>query len=220
MDLKNGNLLKRILIYILGFFLFAFGVIFSVKSNLGVSPVNSLPYTISLITGYDQGLLTTLIYCFYIVLQAVLLRRKFSPVRILQVIPAFLFGYLVSLAGRILAFVPTSENYIVRLLYLLFSMVQAAFGVLCYLTAQLVLQPPEGLTESLATISGTEFHKMKIVVDCTIVAISIALNLVYFHRLTSVREGTVIAAVGMGSILGIVMKHLQTPLKRFLEYSE
>ena len=47
---------RRVVIYLLGLFILALGVSFSVKSRLGVSPVNSIPYTVSMLTGIEQGL--------------------------------------------------------------------------------------------------------------------------------------------------------------------
>ena len=49
------KMLMRILLYCVGLLFMAFGVAFSVNSNLGVSPVNSLPYVISLILKVDLG---------------------------------------------------------------------------------------------------------------------------------------------------------------------
>ena len=37
----------RVLVYILGLFCLAVGVALSVNANLGISPVNSLPYVVS-----------------------------------------------------------------------------------------------------------------------------------------------------------------------------
>ena len=48
-------MVKKALIYVTGLLFMAFGVAFSVNSSLGVSPVNSLPYVISRITGLDLG---------------------------------------------------------------------------------------------------------------------------------------------------------------------
>ena len=53
------------LIYATGLLFMAFGVAFSVNSNLGVSPVNSLPYVISqIITGLDLGNCVIRVFCF------------------------------------------------------------------------------------------------------------------------------------------------------------
>ena len=46
---------KRVILYAVGLLFMAFGVAFSVNSNLGVSPVNSLPYVISKIIHMDLG---------------------------------------------------------------------------------------------------------------------------------------------------------------------
>lgn len=45
----------RIILYIIGLFFMAMGVAFAVNSNLGVSPVTSLPYVISLIVNMELG---------------------------------------------------------------------------------------------------------------------------------------------------------------------
>ena len=66
---------KRIVIYLAGLFFVALGVAFSVNSNLGVSPVNSLPYVVSRILGKDLGTCVTVIFIGYILIQILLLRR-------------------------------------------------------------------------------------------------------------------------------------------------
>ena len=47
---KNNNLKVRIPMYFVGLFLMTIGIAISVKSNLGVSPVSSIPYTCLLYT--------------------------------------------------------------------------------------------------------------------------------------------------------------------------
>ena len=63
---------KRIVIYLAGLFFVALGVAFSVNSNLGVSPVNSLPYVVSRILGKDLGTCVTVIFIGYILIQILL----------------------------------------------------------------------------------------------------------------------------------------------------
>ena len=75
MDFKR--IIYRILFYILGLFILAFGVSFSVNSNLGVSPVNSLPYEVSLITNIKLGTCVTAVFCCYILMQIVIKRKEF-----------------------------------------------------------------------------------------------------------------------------------------------
>ncbi|MDR5177909.1 hypothetical protein RHO54_25730, partial [Salmonella enterica subsp. enterica serovar Typhimurium] len=69
MSKVNLKFIKRILIYGTGLMCLAFGVAFSVNSGLGVSPVNSLPYIVSLITGTELGNCVTIIFSLYILIQ-------------------------------------------------------------------------------------------------------------------------------------------------------
>ena len=68
-------MVKKALIYVTGLLFMAFGVAFSVNSSLGVSPVNSLPYVISRITGLDLGNCVIGIFAFYILVQILLLTK-------------------------------------------------------------------------------------------------------------------------------------------------
>ena len=77
-------MVKKALIYVTGLLFMAFGVAFSVNSSLGVSPVNSLPYVISRITGLDLGNCVIGIFAFYILVQILLLRKKFRPIDLTQ----------------------------------------------------------------------------------------------------------------------------------------
>ena len=52
----------RIILYIIGLFFMAMGVAFAVNSNLGVSPVTSLPYVISLIVNMELGTWVIAVY--------------------------------------------------------------------------------------------------------------------------------------------------------------
>ena len=42
--------------------------------------------------------------------------------------------------------------------------------------------------------------------DVTVTVIAIVLSLIFFHGLNGIREGTVLAALGVGKVLGVVMK--------------
>ncbi|NMA25513.1 MAG: hypothetical protein GX936_07595, partial [Clostridiales bacterium] len=64
--------IKKTIIYALGLFTLAFGIALSVKSNLGVSPVSSVPLVLSKISGLSLGTVTASVYIFNMVLQAVI----------------------------------------------------------------------------------------------------------------------------------------------------
>ena len=52
---KNNNLKVRIPMYFVGLFLMTIGIAISVKSNLGVSPVSSIPYTNNFVSHHSRS---------------------------------------------------------------------------------------------------------------------------------------------------------------------
>ncbi|WP_432409429.1 YczE/YyaS/YitT family protein [Wukongibacter sp. M2B1] len=213
---KVESFVKRFIIYCLGLFLMALGVSFSVKSNLGVSPVSSLPYVTSLIINRDLGLVTTCVFTLYVFLQVCILRREFKIKSLLQILCASMFGMFVTVTNIICAFdAPT--DYSIRLLLLLISIVLVAVGLLLYLTGNIIPQPAEGLIMTIASKRNLEIPKVKMIFDCTIVSISILMSFIFLGNLEGVREGTIIAAFGIGKVLGIVSEKYKDALVKFCE---
>jgi len=203
----------RILVYCLGLLLLAFGVAISVNSNLGVSPVNSLPYVISKILGVQLGTCVTVVFCSYIALQVLILRREFQPVNLLQILFSTLFGYFVDFAKFLIGDFAL-PGYVGKLVMLAVSIALIALGILLYMEAQLVPMPMEGLTACVAKKLGKPFPSMKTVIDCVVVLTGIVLCFVFLGRLDGIREGTVITAVVTGKIMGLLRRPLSPVLRK------
>ena len=75
---KNDNIKIRLVVYLIGLFIMTLGISMSVKSILGVSPVSSIPYTITCITGLEMGKATILFHIVLVALQFVILRGAFQ----------------------------------------------------------------------------------------------------------------------------------------------
>ena len=76
----------RLVVYFVGLFIMTLGVSMSVKSNLGVSPVSSIPYTITCIFGLEMGKATIVFHIFLVILQIIILRKEFKLKNLLQVL--------------------------------------------------------------------------------------------------------------------------------------
>ena len=203
----------RVLIYCLGLLSLAFGVAFSVNSNLGVSPVNSLPYVISRIVKVQMGTCVTAVFCFYILLQILILGRKFNPVNLLQIVFSTIFGYFVDFAKMVLGDF-TIPTYFGQLTMLAISIPLIAVGIVLYMDAQLVPMPMEGLSSCLADKFGVSFPNMKTIVDCLVVGIGLVLCFVFLGKLDGLREGTIITAVVTGKVIALIKKPLSPILKK------
>lgn len=202
--------IRRVVIYILGLFFLAFGVAFSVNSNLGVSPVNSLPYVVSLITETDMGSCVVLIFGSYILVQILLLRRNFQWINLTQMVFSTLFGYFVDFAKWVVGdfALPT---YFGQLAMLAISIIMVAAGVCLYMDMKLVNMPMEGMTHAIreTLLPGLAFHDVKVIMDCVVVGIGVVLSLAFLGRLDGIREGTVICALLVGKLMKPIKKILQ-----------
>ena len=214
---------KRLLVYLAGLFCMALGVVFSVKSALGVSPVTCLANVVYQITltlpggGIDLGICTTAVYCLYILAELLILRRQFKPVMLLQIVASFLFGGLVSVATSVMAFLPAPEGYPMRLVFLLISIPLVALGVMLYLAPNILPTPGEGMSLAISKKTGLSVANCKMIFDCTMVVVSAIVSLAYFHGLVGVREGTVLSALLVGFVMKRMMRVCQAPLLRFVE---
>ena len=63
---------KRYLFFFTGLFAMSFGVAFSIKADLGTSPISSVPYVLSLIMPITVGKITIAMHCVFILLQVLI----------------------------------------------------------------------------------------------------------------------------------------------------
>ena len=199
-----ARLAARLGIYTLGLLILAFGIALAVNCELGVSPVSSLPYVVSLIFNVSLGTCTTIVYATYVLLQMVLL-RKFQPALLLQLVFSTIFGWFVDGAKYVLGdfCLPT---YFGQLAMLAASIVLIGFSLVLYIDVKLAPMPAEGLVGCLADKLGRPFSQMKTAFDCTSVLVAAVLSLVFLGGLVGIREGTALTALLGGKMMGALRK--------------
>ncbi len=204
--IREENYAIRFLVYIVGLFIMTLGISLSVKSNLGVSPVSSIPYTITCITGLEMGKATILFHIVLVVMQILILRKAFQMKNLLQVVVGVIFGYFTTFSNYLFSFLPTPEHMTVQLLMMLGSTVLIAVGIFFYLPADIVPLAGEGAMKAVSDTTHIAFNKVKVGFDISMVVISLISCLVALGTLGSVGVGTIIAAVLVGSVLGVITK--------------
>ena len=213
--MKWSKWIARVIIYMIGLLILAFGVAFSVNSNLGVSPVNSLPYVISLIVEKKLGTCVTVVFISYILLQILILRKDFQWFNLAQILCSTLFGKFVDFAKMVVGdfAIPT---YAGRLTMLAISIVLIAIGISMYMGVKLINMPMEGLTAAIASkLSNAKFHNVKVAVDCVAVGTGIILSFVFLGGLFGIREGTIISAMAIGKVIPYVNKVTLPMIQKF-----
>ena len=209
----------RILLYALGLLFLAFSVAFAINSDLGISPVNSLPYAISLASGAKLSTCVISVFGFYILLQVVLLRKNFKWYNIFQLAFSTLFGYFTDFAKWVLGdfCFPT---YAGRLGMLFISILLISIGISIYVDTKLIPMPSEGLTMAFSDTFHIKFHNMKIIQDCVTVALAVLLSFLFLHKLAGVREGTIISALLVGKVIALMQKWIRPIVERICFPSE
>lgn len=195
----------RLINYFVGLFIMTVGITFSIKSNLGVSPVSTIPYTMTVVWGIEIGMATIIFHCSLVVLQILLLRKSFQYKQLLQVPVGIVFGYFTSFSVYLLSFIPSSSNIIISLIYIAISIVAIAFGIFLYLPPKLIPLAGEGAMAAISIVSGMPFEKVKICFDTSMVVISLIICLAMIRSLGSVGIGTIISAFLVGSTLKLII---------------
>jgi uncharacterized membrane protein YczE len=207
---------RKIFIYGLGLFILALGIAFSVKSDLGVSPVSSVPFVVARITGLSLGTTTALIYILNMAVQAAVQRRRYKLINLFQFAISFLFGYFTDTALWLTSFLPTG-SYVARFVYMLFGIALIAFGVMFYLTASLIALPTDGTVQAIASTGKLRLYKVKIGYDCVSAALAIALSLAVLHDFQGIGIGTIAASFGVGKMLGVFSRLFKKRLLCFID---
>ena len=178
------------------------------KSDLGITPVNAIAFVLSRILSADHGLMTAIVYSGYVLLQPLILGREFRIFSFLQIPLVMVFGFFVSVCNRFLSF-PVPQAYGVRLLFSVGGVLVIGLGLLLYLRADLVPQPSEGLILAIQKkLPRWKLHNIKIGFDCSLIVIAAVLSFIASGRFIGLREGSLIAMIGVGKVMGFLSGHL------------
>ncbi len=196
---SRADLLRRWIILCVGLILMAVGVAFSIKAALGTSPISSVPFVTSVISGLSVGETTIIMNAIFVLIQIGILRRKFEWFQLLQLPASVLFGVMIDVVGDAIAGISYS-NYFQQWLLCIVGILLLAFGVSLEVEAGLITNAGEGIVLAICKVTPMKFGNMKVVFDVTLVCISVILSFLFLGELNGVREGTIAAALLVGQI--------------------
>lgn len=205
MDKKKGNAGIRLFFYFAGLLIMTLGVAISIKAGLGVTPISSVPYTITVVFGMDLGLATAIFSIVAALLEIPILRKKYKIISLFQIPTSLLFGIFMTSCVKAVRFVPDPTSIIVKFILMLISTFVVAMGVFLYLTAEFIPLPTEGFLLSITEMTKIKFATLKVIGDVTMVTISLVTCLIAIHALGSVGIGTIVSAF----LVGIEVKFLE-----------
>lgn len=194
---------------LVGFAIMAFGVAFSIKSNLGTSPISSVPYVASNITGLSVGTATIIMHCIMISLQILILRKHYRPFQLTQLLVALVFGAFTDAAVFCIQGL-VAANYAQQWLFCLVGILLVGIGVSLEVTANFVVVAGEGLVLAICEAFRLKFGNTKVAFDVTLVAIAAVASFAFLGEIVGVREGTLAAALLVGQVAKFCRARLAT----------
>ncbi|WP_297624971.1 DUF6198 family protein [uncultured Rikenella sp.] len=205
---KIISFLWQHLLLLLSLNLMTLGVVLCIKSSLGSSVISSLPFVFSLagatsqvpawtIGGYTIAMNFVLVFC-----QILILRRKFDPMQLFQLVIGFVFGWLIDLNMWLtsgLACTTLPAQLLAQFVGCTIMGIGIAFEVRC----GSVTMPGEGISIAVSQVVGRPFAKVKILIDTVLVLLAIAGCYLFFgHWLWNVIGlGTLFAMVYVGLVV-------------------
>ncbi len=194
----------RMLMYLAGVAVLALGMSLQTASGLGVAALTCFATTLSMLTGKTLGFWITATYVAYIVAQLAILRSEFQPRILLELFFSTLIGGLTDLFMAVNPLHPTALP--TQIATMLLSLAVTAFGVSLVVNMGVVPNAPDGLVQVIAEKLKRRFGDVKVVFDCSHVAASLALSLIFMYNLGGFGVTTAISALFLGHVINVANK--------------
>lgn len=196
-------------------YLMTLGVALCIKSDLGSSVISSLPLSFSIagteriVPGLTVGGYTIAMNFVLVILQIIILRRRFEFVQLFQLLVGWVFGWLIDL-NMVITSSLVCDN--------LFSCVAVQFigctvmgvGIAFEVRCGSVTMPGEGFPVALSRVTGKPFPKLKIYVDTTLVVLAVLSSYLFFGewKWNIIGPGTLFAMIYVGLVVKLVGAHI------------
>ena len=215
--MNTKELIKRYILFIISLFFSALGVAFTKHGELGVSLISSVANIMSLrFTDISMGTWLIIWNCILIAGQILILRKDFKPIQLLQIPLSFLFGYFTDFGMWCASFIPV-DFYITRIMLVIIGVIILGFGISLSVIANMIMNSGEAFVKVIADKTNKNFGNVKIVLDVSYVAMSVILSLIFFDfSIVGAREGTLITALGTGSVVKFFTPRLTKPINKIL----
>lgn len=200
--------IERLVWFSAGILINSFGIVLITKGALGTSQISSIPYVLSLqLPSISFGMFSFIMNMVYIVLQALLLRRQFKPIQLLQIVVNVVFSASIDVFMAMLSFYAPQQLF-TRVLSAIAGCIVLAFGISVEVAPDLIMVPGEGIVAAISKVSGRRFGSVKVMFDVTLILIAALLSWLFFGNIVGVGVGTLLSAVSVGQFVNLINRHV------------
>ena len=178
------------------------------QAGLGISPISTLPFVLSKITDFSFGAMNFAVNLVFVLLQILLLGRRFKLFSLLQIPFVFLFSLSIDAGMWIVAHFPMTI-YPVQLTVSVVGCFFMALSIGLMVCSKLLMMPGDGFVLALSTVTGKPYGMLKQANDIISVVLAAIFGWVLLGHIEGIREGTVISAFLVGYILRYLMPILE-----------
>lgn len=198
--------MKKIVLLILGMMSLSIGIVLNTKSQLGVGSITTVPYVFSLITHISLGQSITLLYFMFVIIQMLLL-KKIDMKIILQFPFSFLVGYCIDICDYLLVVRP--GEIFTQIITLIIATLLTALGVYFMIKGDIVLNPSDGIVQTIAVVINKPFGKVKVIFDISMVLLAGIICLLVLNKIEGIGIGTISNALLIGYCISFYDKVLK-----------
>ena len=203
------KVVKRYLALIIIVACTGFACALALKASVGVGAWDASAQALSNLLHIKVGTMGMVLNCSCVLGQIVILRKKFRPIQLLQVLVSIVLGNVVNIVlYDLLTF--EINSYFMSLCLIIVAYILSSLFVGAIMVLDLVTFPLEGLCMALESVLPFTFSQIHQAVDVICIALGILLTLIFKAPL-AVREGTVIGMLLFAPLMGWFMK-VEKPL--------
>lgn len=186
----------RFFYYCLGTVCLALGITVTTKLNMGVSPIISVPYTISKLLDTNFANTTMVVYCVFVAVQFILKGKNAKLYDVLQILVTLVFTRFLDLFANIITI--QTEALWLKLVLLAVSILLTGAGISFMVNMRLIPNPGDGIVQAISDKIHKDMGFTKNCFDLSCISCSILLGLIFRHQLIGIGIGTVLCVIGVG----------------------
>ena len=175
------------LLLLASLYLMTLGVVLCIKSDLGSSVISSLPLSFSLagmqgiVPPLTVGGYTIVMNFVLVLLQILVLRRRFNPMQLFQLVIGFVFGWLIDVNMMATAWIECNSA-LSKIISEFAGCTVMGIGIAFEVRCGSVTMPGEGFPVALSRVTGMPFPKVKMIVDTSLVVLAVVSSYLFFGR--------------------------------------
>ena len=198
----------RTAFYISGLLILALGIVLNTKSGLGVSPIISISYSVSIIYNLNFGNATFALYAAFVAVEIILhlIRRPEGSLMLtlgkdlLQLPLSLVFTRFMNLFSALL---PEPEGFLPQLAVLIAAIVLTGIGAAMTLNMRVIPNPGDGIVQAIADFVRKPVGITKNCFDLFDVCLTALICVASGHKVIGIGLGTVLAVLGVGRVIAL-----------------